>query len=266
MRTNRPLTLISGVLASVLWLGSASAASIVYTDSVFLDSDWELINATFGLGGTSSATQVSAGGFPGEYREITTSVNTAADSTSAAIWGFHRNIGATYDPSSQGAIYQIDYSEDALLISGFGEGQATGPALRQGGLIYFASALISPDFDWIHKELFGLSALAFRLLTDGSQYPDFSATGDIIELGFFRANSTRGSSYTILGGIDNWSFTIHTGNDTGNETNDTIPASVPETGTAGLFGLACLGLFWRRFASCTSSPSFRRRGQSTARR
>ena len=50
-------------------------------------------------------------------------------------------------------------------------------------------------------------------LIDGTQHPDFSATGASIEFGFVRINSTAIGgivAFSTVAGLDNWSLTIHT--------------------------------------------------------
>jgi hypothetical protein len=201
-------------------------ADVSFFDGTFDPADWTIQSAAqVGNGGTTSATQQQTGGDPDQFRQISQTVNPIPEAGgSSTTYNFHLNLTATYDPAN-GAIESIDYSEDAILISGFGDGQALGPAILQGGQIYIRANQVSPDFAWTDKDFPGLGEGSFALFGDGTQHPDFSEQGDPIQFGFVRANSTLGNGYTIIGGIDNWSYTIHTtenggGNNGGNGGTD----------------------------------------------
>ena len=198
--------------ASLLLLATTAFADVTFSDNTFNNGTWTLTSVQVGGGGSTSAGQQVAGGNPGSFRQITNTVNAVANSY---IYGVHLNTTATYTPATDGAISTIDYAEDSLLISGFGSGQATGPALQQGGNNYvLITALSTPNFAWTHHSAAGLGATAFgQLTTSGvntNNHPDFSCSGSLIVFGFFRDNSTPSASgYTQVGGIDNWTNIIH---------------------------------------------------------
>jgi hypothetical protein len=52
----------------------------------------------------------------------------------------------------QGPLTTIDYFDATLLVQGFGDGQATGIALRQGGNVYVHQIGTTPDFAWTPKQ------------------------------------------------------------------------------------------------------------------
>lgn len=190
--------------------------SEMFSDSTFADSLWTLTPFIFGDGGTTSGMQVASDGNPGAYRSVENIILAApTDSTFSAIWGFHQRIGASFDPQAKGAIVSIDYMEDAILLEGGGQGQATGPALMQDSKVYLSTGLVSPDSTWTAKMKNGLVASDYSLLEndliDSSENPDFSQTALPIHLGFYRANSTSIGSpaYSTVGGIDNWKTTVH---------------------------------------------------------
>lgn len=197
------------------------AAPPPFADDAFVDGDWELLtfsfkNVTGGAqpGGVVQASQ-QPGGNPGTMRQVTDTVPISPSATeSSQTYGIHLHRGKMYDPA-QGAIATIDYSEDARLLEGFGDGQSTGLAVRQGGNVYIAQVGATPDPTWVRREHKGYLGTSLVLLTpDGfvSGPPlDVSANGAPIQFGFFRANSTSpgAGGYTIVAAIDNWRVQVN---------------------------------------------------------
>ena len=207
-----------------IWLPTESPGTAVITGSVFFDgtftdSDWGLTKFD-NSAGTTSAAQVSTGGNLGAYRQVTNNVGNAPPPASClgTLVGFHAKVGAVYNPAQQGAITSVDYSEDAILISGGGDGQGAGPALIQGGQVYLGPEHVTPSLSWTHFPNWEIRASDFSAVNvtctafvDASRHPDFSSSGSTIQFGFFRANSTGagGPGYTTVGGIDNWTVVVH---------------------------------------------------------
>jgi len=240
----RKLTLFQsiGALAALLMVSGAQASSITFSDSVFNDADWAItvLSDAPGFTGTAFQSTADGGGFGGAsdtYRRVEHTWGVIDDN----VVTFHQKLGATYDPSTQGAIDSIDYKEDArrFLPSSFGDGHATGPAIRQNGNIYITFVgsqggawAFTPETSWTLKELtatessFFLSTNASPLSGSGS--PDFSASGSIMDIGFWRGNSGGGISPA---GIDNWEFTI-------------VQAVIPVPASVLLFGSALGLLGW----------------------
>jgi hypothetical protein len=180
-----------------------------YTDATFLAKNWTTIPVVTGGGGVSSAVQVKKGGHPGAYQAVTNSVS--GSSSGSELFTFVENLKATYVPAKSGAITSITYREDNILISGFGQGERTGPALEQDGQTYFLldQTLDTPFDIWTRVKVTSLTAADFSTL-DGSAHPDFSQTADPIQFGYYRANSAGSSGYTIVAGMDNWLTTVKT--------------------------------------------------------
>ncbi|KOR37409.1 MULTISPECIES: PEP-CTERM sorting domain-containing protein [Planktothricoides] len=86
----------------------------------------------------------------------------------------------------------------------------------QDGNTYLAAYHYIPERNWTQKSYTGLEASDFSLaFADGNVnnlHPDFTKNGSEITWGFFRANSScrNCSGYTVVGGIDDWSVTVHT--------------------------------------------------------
>ena len=175
-----------------------------YSDRTFNNADWTTSYTYVGNGGTATASQVKKGGSPGAFRQIT---DTVADAS--FFYVFNANRKAIYDPAKLGAITSINYSESNKLISGFGQGQGTGPAILQNGKIYMtiARTLITPNAKWTKGSLSNLTAADFTTIDTG-EHPDFSQTAAPMQFGFYRGNSAT-FSYTISAAIDNWVLKVN---------------------------------------------------------
>jgi hypothetical protein len=177
-----------------------------FADGNFAPANWTIIPVTVGTGGTQTAVRAAKGGHPGSYRVITNTVFTQSGGIGSVMYGFNEYKKGLFNPAKKGAITSISYSEDSLLISGFGQGQATGAAVIQNGVVYFDTGLITPNGSWTHQAKTNQTAANF-LASDLVSHPDFSQTAAPMQFGFYRANSA-GSQYTIVAGIDNFSITI----------------------------------------------------------
>jgi hypothetical protein len=227
---------ISMAVIVIVALAGSAQAVMIFSDGVFNNSDWTLTtynNAT-GPGSTAQAFQVLTGGNPNEYREIRHQLQ-VINPGNGGIFTFHMNNLSFYTPSSQGAISYIDYSEDDKnFINQGGNGQGSGLAIYQNGKFYRQQTPMlvmpySPYSVWTNNSATGLLASSFAEVTPAgvvnlASFPDFSAAGTIMQLGFHRGNSGN-SAYNTDTGIDNWRVTI-----------------VPEPSTLALLGLASVGL------------------------
>lgn len=231
----------NAITASFAALASLAAtvpahAVVSYFDGIFNNSDWTLnvITNANGAGSASQGLQFLSGGNLNEYRRVRNQL--VATGSNAAIFGFHMNTTAFYNPNTQGAITSIQYAEDSInFISNTiipGNGQGTGLAILQGGTYYRLStpALVMPftSFsNWAPNSAGSISASDMWEVTPSGTVnpfsnPDFSASGGIMQLGFWRGNSGNGS-YNTDCGIDNWNVHI-----------------LPSPGSAALLGLGGL--------------------------
>jgi hypothetical protein len=191
--------------ASPIKAPHAVKGSHTYTDGTFAPNNWKTLYTFTGVGGSATVTQAKKGGSPGAFQVITDTVD-----NSSVFFVFNRSAKANFNPVKQGAITSISYSESNKLISGFGQGQAAGPALEQNGKIYIDidSGLVIPQTSWKKASISNLTAADFVTLDTG-EHPDFSQTAAPISFGYARGNSA-GSSYTISAAIDNWSLKVNT--------------------------------------------------------
>ncbi len=246
-RTNLILACVGLALALAAVAGPVQA-SATFFDGVFNNSDWSLTvltNAT-GTGSTAQGFQVLTGGNPNEYRRVRHQLVVTYPPGNGAVHSLHLNNNAFYTPSTQGAISYIDYSEDSInfvpdtIVPG--NGQGSGLLILQNGKYYRQQnpLLVMPYSgysSWTANPAPGLLAADFAEVTlagvvNLGSNPDFSATGSIMQLGFYRGNSGNGG-YNTDCGIDNWSVNV-----------------VPEPATMSLLGLGGLALLKRKRKSC----------------
>ena len=206
----------------------SSAGIITFSDDTFNGSDWGLTLIQFGPGGSATATQMFSGGNPGAYRQVGMTVNAtipagAPDPNRAHVHAFHERLGATYNPSTQGAVDTIDLSIDHNFLFGNAGagGQGIVAALVQNSKIYataFPLQIQASATTWTSSNLVGLTASDFeeyRLggitpFTDPLSHPDLSASGPAFTVGFVTQISTAGapSQLTNTVGYDNWQVQI----------------------------------------------------------
>lgn len=228
--------------------------NVQFSDSTFNRADWQTEIVKSGNGGTVTVNQSNAMGSDNSFLQITNTVYQKTRGVNSDVLGLHWKAGAIYNPQAKGVIEVIHYSEDAILIQGFGEGQAAGLALRQNQQVYLPTPrLITPEPRWTRKELRDLQAQDFVAIGTTNQHPDFSTKGAPIQFGFFRANTTTNNEYSITGGIDNWSVSI---NPTASASEVTGASLTGASETAGSFpwlmiigvgvGLVLLIAFWKQ--------------------
>jgi hypothetical protein len=210
---NATKTLTELVLPSVLATLALASSTLASARIDFFDgdftSDWTYSQVTAGSGGSGSMS------VQGGHVVVSTHVNEDC----GAIYAFAFKTTATYDPSSAGALAALHYSEDAKVIDGFGMGQATGPAIQQGGKLFVLPGFTTgADMNWHRMVAGSLTAVNFVEVlggacpdyTDPDSHPDFSASGATMTFGYFRANSQIDDfpEYDIVAAIDNWSISL----------------------------------------------------------
>lgn len=209
------------MMAAVATAGQAMAVTSFF-DGVFNDPDWTLAPITnpLGTGSFTNGFQMPVGGNGGSYRIVRNSL--AIGGPGAAIVGIHMNVTAFYNPSSQGAITSINYSEDSInFVNQGGNGQGSGLAIIQGGNTYILRnpILVMPYAGystWTANPAAGITASDMWMIDNAGNLfsglnPDFSITGGVMQFGFWRGNSSGSASSGVFNsecGIDNWSVTL----------------------------------------------------------
>ncbi len=141
MTSCSPRGLAGAVLGAILAVPFASARTVVYADSEFRASDWEVFTIADGQGGSASLAQEPSGGNPGAYGRVRMIVkgDITIPITGTNLYAFFFYRLSPYTPQTSGAIISITYSEDVLVLpSGAGAPEITGLALRQNGKVYVA--------------------------------------------------------------------------------------------------------------------------------
>jgi hypothetical protein len=105
---------------------------------------------------------------------------------------------------------------DLIAISFDGEAE---PVISQNGNLYFGPELYTTAGTWQTLTKTNLMATSFvKLITgtpngelgaDGTSHPDFSTNGSPMTFGFIVPDSTVTTPYTTVGGVDNYTLTVH---------------------------------------------------------
>lgn len=209
-------------LAAALFLAAVNGRAqngppVIFSDGTFADADWSVETFATGPGSSVTGTQDTddiEGSLPPSRRVLNVLGPASSPTSVSNVYGAHFNGMAVYDPSTQGPIATVDFLVEAILLDGFGDGQAIGLALRQNGMVYIRQAGTTPDRVWTHKESLnvfqsGVVNLSGAVVFDPMQFPDFT-TGGPIEFGFYTADSTLGGSgYQITTAYDDWSVRVN---------------------------------------------------------
>lgn len=208
------------ILAAAAAIACASPTMGItsFFDGVFNNSDWAVTTITNanGTGSFVMGAQSPAGGNPNEFRRVSHALN--ATGPNSLLVGVHLKANAFYNPAISGAISSIAYSEDSINFSSQGgNGQGTGLAILQSGRYYLLRnpILVMPysGFStWSPNVAGSISASDLHEITNtgtinSASNPDFSASGGVMQLGFWRGNSGN-ISYDTSCGIDNWNVRI----------------------------------------------------------
>lgn len=204
------------ITLAILTVGSLSvfaenSLQIVFSDSEFASGDWFYEVGAWG-GGAGFSTQELSGGNPGAYRLINLSMT--AGTGGAGLYAFKST--AVHDPSTQGAIASVAFSEDLRMVVGSVPGMSSGSMLLQNGLRYYRWCWETDSVSWTNRTAHPTGSHDYLL--DGLQdngsnpiRPDFSANGAPITFGYFRnIQGVAGTNFFMTSGIDNWTTTVVT--------------------------------------------------------
>jgi len=209
------ILILAGAFFS-LFESASSASSYVIQDSTFNDAGWTSLILPYsnpGLNLSFSRTQILSGGSPAAYQETTLNW-TATGGSSQRIYVANLMNGATYSPSSEGAIKSIDFSYDSILlrqIGGTPDPYNTLVLLQSGSYYFRFTNDPTNTLGWVGHSYIGLLASDFSLLSGtGPTLPNFSASGGTIQFGYIDASgSVYPGTISIISGLDNYSVSIN---------------------------------------------------------
>jgi uncharacterized repeat protein (TIGR01451 family) len=214
------LVSVALTICYLLLCASLALAQVTLFDGDFNPSNWD-DDRYIQEPGTSipSITTNPSGGNPGANREMTVRFDENTGGNTSYIWLFSRYTATSYNPSVQGAISSINYSEDARVAASSAHVDINIPSrigLLQNDTIYRSrnvSTIHSQPFpsSWQSINLDGLVAANFvkHNTGPGPDRPDFSETGSEIFFGYIRGNQHYSTDYEFVICIDNWSVTIN---------------------------------------------------------
>lgn len=206
--SNGPLVQAIGHLAVT------ASPGLVFADGEYQPQDWRAIPvpdpAPAGAPGVITE-RIADGGNPGAFQRMSFQVPQGTGSVRV----FYVWQPASYDPSTQGAVYVIDYAEDCRS---FQDSTTTATESRlvieQAGRHYISDT-VSHCTTNAWGPASGRASLApadFRRF-DGPEClpsescPDFSASAAPMHFGFWRISYGMPGD-TIVHGIDNWKVTV----------------------------------------------------------
>ena len=189
--------------AELTLTATAQPAELLLQDDFATGAQWlPVVSRNDQNAWTQTAQNRATGGNPDGFRRMvhTLTTNTAPDFSTLLVQ--HRYTGATYDPSTQGAIVSIDFSQDQQSV-----GAVYGSFLIvQNGVAYEAVFPNGSVFEgpWHRVALNALQPANFS----PAPGPDFSATGGPMVFGFVRGNTARFAPATTTHDVDNWRVLI----------------------------------------------------------
>jgi hypothetical protein len=196
----------------------AQTAPVVIFDGTFNPGDWS-VQEYSQQGASQTHAQSLTGGNPAAFRSMQ-HILPPPPSGQAGIDVIHVYEAQSYDPSTQGAIDHLDYSEDTVLLDLPHRLTylASYPVIVQDGRVYQSSYSVQvvDTRSWTNGSLSGLKATDFFALDYSVGTPDFSTSGGPMKFGFWRGSSRFRdwpvpADQTLIyeHGIDNFTVTIH---------------------------------------------------------
>jgi hypothetical protein len=194
--------------------GEVPDGALVITDSEFLDSNWEAdaVVTPDAVVEWPIVRETSGGLGNSPYRSMTHSIGPAGDcGVSCTLFVIHRRLAATYNPSEQGAIGYIDYTEAQRVITPPVEGGGVSWtfAVFQNGRRYnvFTETPLLTNLNWVTG---GLCRLRSEDFGSPGNHPDFSSAGAELTFAYIRSNTNMSETgaFTTVHGIDDFKVVI----------------------------------------------------------
>ena len=200
-------------------LAVSSMPPVVIRDGDFVESDWAVsaIATPSDNGSAYTASRSAAGGNPEAFRAVTFDLPPPQSS----VHVFFTSMSVTWDPSTQGPILSVDFTEDCSTVSSYPP--FTMPLIEQAGRRFTAPrsvggmrgcrgmgwyAVQRPSFAQEHFVLVDGPACSV-----GEACPDFSAGGAPMRFGHISVAELQsgvpgGEMARFSYGVDNWQVSI----------------------------------------------------------
>lgn len=166
-------TILTAIAIPALLSAPASAVTSlqhVFSDSEFNSADWFYEVGVWG-GGAGFSTRETSGGNPGAYRLVNLSMT--AGEGGVRLHAFKDS--AVIDPSAQGAISTVAFSEALRMVGGDVPGMSSGSVLLQGGLRFYRWCWETDSIEWVTRSATPpTTKSATNSATSGGMYNDLS--------------------------------------------------------------------------------------------
>jgi hypothetical protein len=206
--------------------GWAAAQPIVLSEAEF--GDWTRIVHLKDNGGSITGQATGAAGNPAPSLDVVTQM--APSAGSSQINAVFSGAGFEYAPGTQGAILAVSWSEAALNVDTFGQGQAHGLAVVQGGRAYRGGGVVTGTATGWQSlgSTAPLVAGQFNALPfqgPGPDHPDFSGAGAPLQFGLGVVNGTAGTpgGWMLHVRVDNFEVTIERAGCSADLTTGAVP-------------------------------------------
>ena len=197
----------SGLYLVLLLTFAGRVAAQTFTDSTFNNASWSSILLPSSASGAKCGPgQDMANGNPAPSRR-TQHIYPQGWINCAHLW-----LGATYDPSAQGAIVNMSYSYDLIHYTADLGGVRYSPLIFQNNTYYWIP--LGDDIrsaSWSPFSRTNLTEASFTKFEGPSDRttPDFSCHGPKMQFGYLTRNHLPGdTTITTESGIDNWTIKI----------------------------------------------------------
>jgi hypothetical protein len=202
--------LAMGVCAMPSW------AVVIIADPTSAGGDYGGATDYFSTG-TASSSNPGTGGNTGvagntAYRQTTYTYPTGAFGASNAVGEF--SLLGSWNPATQGALNTVSFSIDSILVSGSNIPGTTTPVslnnqllfgVRQGGVNYYHAGFFPLASTWTNDTVNNLTQANFgSAFFTGAPQPNFSASGSVIEFGYFMSAVGIPGGGTAQWGVDNF--------------------------------------------------------------
>ncbi len=190
------------VTATFTATSAACNNPLIIQDQFALDAGWSVTPVVNSGSPTQTAAFQATGGNPGGYRQMQHIFPGDGE-----IYVYHYYGTTRYNPSTQGAIDHINYSENQIVLTPpfAGADIGAGFVMNQGSIPYLVVVPSTGPFSntvWQTAQVPDVVAADFVGL-------NFSATGGEITFGYYRANThIGGGALTLTHGMDNWRVEI----------------------------------------------------------